>query len=511
MKDYSIKFKHIVPTFLVIAFGTTILTLLFRWIFTINSEILSVREDIFNIWLPLILPWIPITIWLRPKVRILNFKKGGDAPMLIQFISWGTIVAMMIVANSYLKTATGKLAELPNIETFTEGDARYVTISKIELNRDLGSSYTEFRASGKYNQYLNFDTYFVYPFKISGNANKYWYGVKFHKQIGNKISDVQKENIYNQFFEQSVKQFEAYEFSKPNYFEILPHSDDREGFKKAIDRLKVSLPDKLIILEPKEGSYVDRNGKKLEWIFGSFTIGFSILLFALIFPNYKKIEYERQLKGIKPKSDDVIDMIKYLIPSGNHYATSLILDLNAAIFLIMIISGVHIVSPNGIELLEWGANRRMETTQGDWWRLVSNMFIHGGIMHLFLNIYGLVIAAMFVEPIFGRYKYLILYFTSGICGSLASIFWYNNVTSVGASGAIFGLYGALLGLLLTNAFPKEGKRGILLFIGPYVVINLLFGLTGGIDNAAHIGGLVSGAVLGIIFHVFRDNLRRDNH
>ena len=121
-------------------------------------------------------------------------------------------------------------------------------------------------------------------------------------------------------------------------------------------------------------------------------------------------------------------------------------------------------------------------------------------MHLILNIYGLVLAAIFVEPILGRKKYAILYIVSGLCGSLASIWWYSNTVSVGASGAIFGLYGAILGLLLTDAFPKGGKKGMFIMIGIYVGINLLFGLTGGIDNAAHIGGLLSGGLLGIILY-----------
>ena len=95
-------------------------------------------------------------------------------------------------------------------------------------------------------------------------------------------------------------------------------------------------------------------------------------------------------------------------------------------------------------------------------------------------------------------NYAILYVISGIFGSLASIWWYSNTVSVGASGAIFGLYGAILGLLLTDAFPKGGKKGMFITIGIYVGINLLFGLTGGIDNAGHIGGLLSGGLLGII-------------
>lgn len=506
MENYSTKFRHIVPSFLVVVFGTTIVTLAFRWVFTINSEILPIKEDVFHIWLPIILPWVPISIWLRPKLRILKFKKeGSDAPLLFQVITWVTMMAMMIVSNAYLKTASGSLKVINTIDQLIEHDARYVSIQEVELDRLYGSAHTEFRASGKHNQYLNFDSYFVYPFREPGQDSvQYWYGVKFQEQISNRIEPEEKEEKYKAFFEQAVKDFESYDFNEANYLEILPHSDDRQGFLKAVERISEFAHTKPVILEPQEGSYETRNGKKFEWIFGSFGIGFSLFLFVLIFPQFVEKEHERQLKGIKPKSDDLVDMLKYLIPKGEHFVTSIILDINIVVFLVMVFSGIHLISPNGLELLEWGANRRSETSGGDWWRLVSSMFLHGGIMHLFLNVYGLVLAAIFVEPIFGRTRYFVLYFISGICGSLASIYWYENTISVGASGAIFGLYGSILGLLLTNEFEGE-KRVILLLVGPYVGINLLFGLTGGIDNAAHMGGLIAGAVSGLIlYHIGKE-------
>ena len=506
MKNYSTKFRHIVPTFLLVVIGTTVLTLIFRWFFTIHSEILPIKEDIFHIWLPIALPWIPITIWLRPKLRILKFKKAGsDAPMLFQLITWIVMVAVLISSNIYLKTASGNLTEIDSIEALDGLETRYVSLGEIKLNRQFGSAHTEFRTSGKYNQYLNFNSYFVYPFEIRSENAQYWYGVKFQEQISNKLEAAEKEEKYKAFFEKAVKDFETYDFSKASYLEILPHSDDREGFLKAIERVDELQHPTQVVLEPRKGSYEERNGKTFEWILGSFAIGFSLFLFALIFPQYVKKEHARQLKGIKPKSDDVVDMLKYLIPKGEHFATSIILDINLAVFLVMILSGTHIISPNGLELLEWGANRRSETTSGEWWRLITSMFLHGGIMHLFLNIYGLVMAAVFVEPIFGRTRYLMLYFISGICGSLLSIYWYENIISVGASGAIFGLYGSILGLLFTREFEGD-KKLVLLLIGPYVAINLLFGLTGGIDNAAHIGGLISGAISGLILYQFGNNI-----
>ncbi|BEG99803.1 hypothetical protein BSYN_20680 [Bacteroides sedimenti] len=198
------------------------------------------------------------------------------------------------------------------------------------------------------------------------------------------------------------------------------------------------------------------------------------------------------------------EILKYLIPRDEHFITSIIIDLNLIVFILMVLAGVDIMSPNGKELLQWGANLRSATTDGEWWRLFTSMFVHGGLIHLSCNIYGLVLAGLFVEPIFGRKNYLIIYIISGLLGSIASILWYNATISVGASGAIFGLYGAILGLLLTNAIPKTGKKLILSLIGFFVVINLLMGLTGGVDNAAHIGGLVSGTIIGLILYKIKN-------
>lgn len=501
MKNYSIKFKQTVPTFFLIALSTTAFLLIFRWVFTISAELLPIRESVFQIWLPLILPLIPLIIWLRPKLRILKFKaEGSNAPMLFQMITYGTMVAMMIISNAYLKTATGSLSYLKSIDDFTPNESLYISVDSLTMNREFWGAHSGFEVTGKRNQYLHVRNYFVYPLN-SKNAFKYWVGIKFKDEIDNEANPEEKERLFQDLFNSDVKKFESFNFDEPNYFEVLRHSKSREGFIKAIDHLEIDTYNKPIVIAPREGVFEERNGKKLEWVFGSFGIGLSLFMFVLIFPKYDESEHVKQVKGIKPKSDDLIEMIKFLIPKGEHFATSIIIDINIILFLIMIFSGVHLISPNAMELLDWGGNKRPETTSGEWWRLISSMFIHGGITHLLLNIYGLVIAALFVEPIFGRMKYFSLYFIAGICGSLTSIYWYENTVSIGASGAIFGLYGALLGLLFTSAFPKDKKKGILLFVGPYVGINLLYGILGGIDNAAHIGGLVSGAILGVILYV----------
>jgi rhomboid protease GluP len=512
LETYIIKLKHILPTFFIIAISTILGLLLFRWLFVIQFEIIDVKEEIWCLWLPMALPWIPLLIWLRPRFRILTFKKDNDnGRFFFQFLSAGTIIVCLLVSQNYLTTATGKLQKLSTISDIEKVEkSRYYKLTNFSVANYYGGTYTDFRTSGKYNEHLNFDIYFVTPILTNKSEKinaipKYWYGVNFKEQISNKISTNEKEKKYQAFYNECIEKMNQYEFHSLDHFERKPTSDDRQNYLKAIEaRTKQTAGNNFIVLEPIKEKYEDRNGNKFAWIFGSFGIGLGVLLFSLIWPEYSEIERKRFLAGKKPKQDDLVSMLNYLIPKGDHFATSIILDLNIIVFLLMLFSGINIISPNGQELLQWGANRRFETTDGEWWRLLTSMFLHGGIMHLVLNISGLVIAAIFVEPLLGRKKYFILYLLSGLCGSLASIYWYPNTISVGASGAIFGLYGAILGLLLTNAFPRGGKKGILIMIGTYVAINLVWGLTGGIDNAAHIGGLLSGALIGVLLYKIDD-------
>ena len=146
---------------------------------------------------------------------------------------------------------------------------------------------------------------------------------------------------------------------------------------------------------------------------------------------------------------------------------------------------------NSGTLLLFGANYGQLVKMGEVYRLVTCMFLHAGIMHIFLNMYSLFIIGPRVEDFFGKWKYLLVYFISGISGSLLSIGFNSNVISVGASGAIFGLFGALVYF----GYSYRGYIGAMVRsqIVPIVIYNLLMGFfIPGIDMWAHIGGLIGG-------------------
>lgn len=144
-------------------------------------------------------------------------------------------------------------------------------------------------------------------------------------------------------------------------------------------------------------------------------------------------------------------------------------------------------------LLLFGANYGPLVKSGEIYRLITCMFLHGGIIHLGLNMYSLFIIGPRVEDFFGKWKFLLIYFISGISASLLSIGLNNNVISVGASGAIFGLFGALIYF----GYSYRGYIGALVKsqVIPIVMYNLIMGFfIPGIDMWGHIGGLIGGII-----------------
>lgn len=204
------------------------------------------------------------------------------------------------------------------------------------------------------------------------------------------------------------------------------------------------------------------------------------------------VDQDQSLAG----TDKIKDFFSFFIPVKGFFITPLLIDINILIFLAMVLSGVHFFMPDNESLVLWGANFRPSTIDGGWWRLFSSLFIHIGVFHLLMNMYALIFIGLLLEPRIGSVRFAIAYAVTGIAASSASLWWHNATISAGASGAIFGLYGVFLALLTTNLIEKSFRKPMLVSIGIFVGYNLLTGLKEGIDNAAHIGGLLSGILIG---------------
>jgi rhomboid protease GluP len=180
-----------------------------------------------------------------------------------------------------------------------------------------------------------------------------------------------------------------------------------------------------------------------------------------------------------------------------------IVAINVLIFVAELFNGGHLMSPSTQHLVAWGANVGPLTLSGESWRLLTSMFLHIGLLHLAMNMYMLVLFGPVVERQFGAVRFTLVYLISGMFGGLASALLHsspgNVVTAAGASGALMGISGAFLGHWLLAAARHQAREAMNMR-GPLaqtVGLTLLLGVINpAIDNAAHIGGLVAGALIG---------------
>lgn len=179
-----------------------------------------------------------------------------------------------------------------------------------------------------------------------------------------------------------------------------------------------------------------------------------------------------------------------------YYITYTLIILNIAVFLLMTLAGGSTRIDN---LILFGAKVNPLIEAGQYYRLLTSMFIHIGFTHLLFNIYALISLGKYAEMLFGHFRFAIVYFLSGIAGSTFSYFFSPSI-SAGASGAIFGLLGAIVAYGWKNSFMW--RSGLITNLLVVLGINLFLGLfSTGIDNYGHLGGLLGGLLLGYLLRL----------
>lgn len=194
----------------------------------------------------------------------------------------------------------------------------------------------------------------------------------------------------------------------------------------------------------------------------------------------------------------------------DHEVTFYLILVNIVVFVLMVVKGVDLYYPSSTAVTQWGGNVREFVAAGDWWRLVTNLFLNIGIQLLVANIIGLYFIGLLVETILGKVKYLIAYLTTGALASLASIYFQGYGVSAGASAAVAGLYGILIAFASTGYVNKKFNKFWFAGIVAYGAFVILYDSEGRIDKTAALAGLVAGIVVGYLFYFFhfRRNVAR---
>jgi rhomboid protease GluP len=601
MRSFVIKLKLIFLPLVIITVCSIISYTFLHWLLLIRFHLFRIDNIYIEFVGPLVLVGIPILIWLRPRIKLLNLNaKGNRDPLgFLLVVAWAAVGVPVIIAQSYIVKASGKLTRLDNASSIAKlPTTKYYTIKNLFADKANARVKSDFAVSGKHSEDFNMTIYVAIPVfdknndqifdkNIFATTNKnilviidgkpiskeslsavkpdivqsisilkgaaakalygdkakhgvllvetkkfheatkqflntppkntgqvapaFWLGINYKKTIDNDLSQAEKENNYKDFAQESQTDFNIRQLTDFVYLDRIEYDNEMKGYLSAIATdERVIDADSAIVLVPKKEAFEKRNGNALAWIFGSFGIAGGIFLITIQFFSLRKTErisktnIKRSLTGLK-------DLKDVLWPRPGYAATPIIIDLNFIVFITMVCSGLGFISFTTHDLLQWGGNYGPDVKNGQYWRLLSAMFLHGGIMHVLFNMYGLLFAGIFLEPVLGTLKFALLYLFTGIVASITSIWWHPDIVSVGASGAIFGIYGVFLALLTTNIFPAQLKKSFLITTSIFVGYNLLMGIRGNTDNAAHIGGLITGIIAGYsIYPLLRNKIRLEN-
>jgi rhomboid protease GluP len=207
------------------------------------------------------------------------------------------------------------------------------------------------------------------------------------------------------------------------------------------------------------------------------------------------VQHEAAQRGeVSDDAPQVVMPAPWVRSESSIGVTQIILGINVAVFLLGMV-------PGGSSITNFCANLGELTFSGEWWRLLTSVFVHGGLFHIAFNMWCLWNLGQLCESLYGRWTYAAIYLICGVGASLASAAWHPDTPSVGASGAIFGLAGALIAAFKLGEFsiPRSALSGTMRSLGAFVVYNLIFGaIIPGIDNTAHIGGLITGLIVGAL-------------
>lgn len=241
MQIITKKLRLIYLPFLVMTISFIVLYTLLNWLLFIKTNMFSIKEDIVNFWLPFGLSWIPVLLWLRPRIKLLKLRGGnGNLPFLYLFIAALAMAIPTIVAQGYIEKASGTLTTLETINEIDKGEqTKYYTVKKFYIDKANIGVHSSFDVSGKHNENFNMHLYVVLPIfgseaDTTNSSCLAWLGVKYSEQISNRLEDNEKGEKYQAFANESQKDFDNKDVNKFVYLDRVGNTDDGDGFKEAV-------------------------------------------------------------------------------------------------------------------------------------------------------------------------------------------------------------------------------------------------------------------------------------
>ena len=471
--------------------GIAALISLLNWALVIRTGWLPLDEDVAAIWLPAGLAMVAVGFLIAPRLHLLAFNPKYKFAGLYLMAAILCVAAPAILVQEYFQASTGEMVTVVDGAAIAQHpEARFFTVGAVCLNKHQVPWHPRVSVAGDHDEDLNADLYYAVPFC----GTQVWLGLHWQRTFDNRVSDKQKDALFDAFLKDADRDLRAFDPHAIRYYERVGRNSVGRALLKALVDHKRDTSAPIFVVAHKE-PFAAGGG---AWLVGACVaiaaaaIGWFLLVLAV---------------PLKPEAERLPSppggLAGLVVPHRNAFGLPLLIDINLLVYLAMVVSGLGFLDFEIDDLIAWGASSGSLDHGFGAVRLLTATFVHAGLFHILGNMYGLLIGGGMLSAVARNMRLLLVYVVSGVGGSLLSVTVHPDIVMVGASGAIFGFFGALIALVVLRD-PKivAIRRAIMLNAGIFVVLNLAYGFsTPGVDNFAHIGGFLTGLVCGAVIYV----------
>ncbi|HEY1633062.1 MAG TPA: rhomboid family intramembrane serine protease [Rhizomicrobium sp.] len=497
----SFKFRKLIGP---VAAASALLALIysaFDWFFVAGTGWLPLDKSLADLVLPVVLAAALAMVFVRRHIRALALREEWNLPLVYLLVAGLTVAAPTIAAQYYVDAVAGGVTHVTDVSRIARAaHTRFYTIDKVCVLRAQAGGSPSITPPSVFGHDADVALYVAAPACDGGG----WIGYRYRTTINPDLGDAFVDAAYNKFAADAEKRFNAEDPAKYTYVERVGAGFDRRNFEKAVATSPMHETSPTVFL-PHEGDVAVR-GRSLPPLIAVAFVGLNLLWLAMVLLT--PLSKERPVE--MPRDPEEPRPFRYVfVPSRASYGLPLLIDTNVLVFLAMVLSGLGIASFQTDDLIAWGANSAQQLHGVGWLRLITSQFVHAGFAHIASNMYALVFMGLFLAPVMRNWGLIASYLVCGLGGAIASAVVHPDVISVGASGAIMGLAGILLALFLLGDWRlMHAPRAIVMNVILAVGLTLGQGFViAEVDNAAHIGGLVTGFVLGLVLHYTGRNRR----
>jgi rhomboid protease GluP len=488
-----------------------------RWTLDFQLRLITLTESSWHIWLPCLLALLVQALYLRKYFHALDIQpNNSQLRMVFELVPLLCLILPLHFSQPLLEKKTFPLQQITDISEVSSANLnnqRYFSGAPLGINKSLCMGYSNATRSTSDVKPITFELYIVCPLNRSSADSSLWYG-KIYQQDSPLLNNDKALNLaLLTYSQQALDQFNADNLDDYQYLEALSSpSNQHRYFQLAIKARQQQLSplnpqQTATLLSPRDTEFAElfNNSWRDFWVAILASVAM-LLLFLIIFPAHStNIVALHSRTHQQSEKYSIRNYLYTLHPSHHWFLFSIITTLCAFAYLTLCSQGADPISPLSATLFHFGANNRAAVIDGEYWRLITSIFLHGGLVHLVMNIYALYFANLYLAKLHRPVLLISLYLICGIVASITSIWWSDNAVSVGASGAIFGLFGAILVWSKLGVYDPQDQLSIKNSIQIFILLTLVIGslgmfasVFGNFDNAAHIGGLIAGGILGAL-------------